>query len=576
VEEDLIMADKDYFGDDWVSDSEDFGDSQIEYPEDLLDESFGVDEEAVLEESSGAVLGSVLESQNGDSGNPKNDTSVGSDLTLPKRPNLVKKSVAETSDLDSTPEYKSEPISDNSREVDLASKRDTSDSPTVPSETSSETSTRDPILDAILSGKDDFVSGEIAAEKNEDGIAAYDAMIAEVLAEEKKSNTDSSKSKTRPVGVSKDANVEVLGKDLVDIISAGLDETNLEVDIDFDPDEEDEDSEFDVPLITSEDANSETGDSDDEEYEEESEEDYDSGEDSGGLGYEVSDSNLATANKKLVKSRRRRRPGPKKKRGPKPGLRLTARDVQILTFLARYRVATVGQLARAFETSETALRNRLPRLEKEKLVSWAWGAQSKPKLWLITRQGLQVTNMTLTVPTVKWGQLRHTLGLTDLGIEFELAGELVITEREIRAAATRYTPTSRVKTAIDIMSVIEEMEAEDLDARTQRNLIIPMQGRALGHIPDMILARDAYPNGSSGNIAIELELSRKNATEWIAVLSAYRDSPLFEKVIYYTMNKEIKRALTAIAKAINAEDKVEVEFFVPVDNTADPLITGGK
>lgn len=519
------MSDKDYFGDNWVSDSEDFGDSQIEYPEDLLDESFGVDEEAVSE----GVLGAVSESEKS------------SDFALPKRPKIAPQSVP------SEPEIAS--VLEDNLSVSATPEKPISN---------------DSILDAILSGRDDLSlsspvsDGEISEEKN------YEKMVAEILAEEEVAIP--AKTPNFVKGVSQDANFEVAGKDLIDIIAAGLDETSLDIDIDYDPDE-DESDEFDVPLATS---------LDEEEVDDYEDEEEESDEDSGGMGYEVSDSNLASANKKLVKSRRRRRPGPKKKRGPKPGLRLTARDVQILTFLARYRVATVGQLARAFQTSETALRNRLPRLEKEKLVSWAWGAQSKPKLWLITRQGLQVTNMTLTVPTVKWGQLRHTLGLTDLGIEFELAGELVITEREIRAAATRYSPTSRIRTAIDLMSVIEEIEAEDIESRTQRNLIVPMQGRALGHIPDMILAREAYPNGDSGNIAIELELNRKNTAEWVLVLTAYRDSPLFEKVIYYTMNKEIKRALTAIAKAINAEDKIEVQFFVPVDNTADPLITGGK
>ncbi len=512
------MSEKDYFGDDWGSDSGAFEESQIEYPEDLIDESFGVEDGV----SSEGVIGSV-------------ETP---DLVSPKRPKIAPK-------VDMV-EHVEEPILGSSG---------------------------DPVLDAILEGRaeEQLTVSKPQGEAVGDVVTEDDSYFEEVAdligssykASPRKPNIE----KVNPAkGVSQDADVDVVKKDLIDLVSAGIDETNFQVDIDLDPDEDESDSEYDVPLTTA---------ADYEDAEEEGDEDF-SDEDSGGIGYSVSEKNLDSANRKLVKSRKGRRPGPKKKRGPKPGLRLTARDVQILTFLARYRVATVGQLARAFETSETALRNRLPRLEKEKLVSWAWGAQSKPKLWLITRQGLQVTNMTLTVPTVKWGQLRHTLGLTDLGIEFELAGELVITEREIRAAATRYTPTSRIKTAIDLLSIIEDIEAEDMESMTQRKLIIPMQGRQFGHIPDMILAREAYPNGASGNIAIELELNRKNTTEWVSVLTAYRDSPLFEKVIYYTMNKEIKRALTAIAKAINAEDKIEVEFFVPVDNTADPLITGGK
>lgn len=284
-----------------------------------------------------------------------------------------------------------------------------------------------------------------------------------------------------------------------------------------------------------------------------------------------------------VKAKRdpKEKPAATRKKGKKGntigGIRLTARDMAIMAFLARYRSATVGQLARRFETSETALRNRLPALDRAGLITWAWGGQTKPKIWLITEEGLRTVNMSLTVPTVRWGQLRHTLGLVDMGIAFELGGETVLTEREIRAAATRYTPTKRIRTAIDFARTVEVL-TDDEDptvARVKQALTVPVPGRGFGHIPDMVLVRQPFPNGLSGSIAVELELTRKGLSEWKTVLTAYRDSNVFIQCYYFVMSADIKRALEGVIKALNASDKISVIQFTPVDLTADPYVTGG-
>ena len=524
------MSEKDYFGDDWTDDFVDGEGSQVDESDDLLDESFGVDSEFEVVSKDVKVT-------------PEDDN-----LDIPKRPKIgiLGKAVSE--------------------EI-------------LPENVGQEAGSPIP---GVAGSFDNTNLGDIYFDENETekvsaGVAVPVVNALPNVASPGGINVPKRPSASPDKGAKKVAEAVTSIEedepkiDLVDIVAAGLDETKIaqNVDIDFDPDDPELDTDEDFPL--------ELSNSDDEDFEEEDEDETESDLDSDEI--EEDENLVAGAVAKTAKKTsagKRKKPGPRKKRGPKPGIRLTARDVQIMTFLARYRVATVAQLARMFDTSETALRNRLPRLEKERMVSWAWGAQSKPKLWLITRQGLQVINMTLTAPTVKWGQLRHTLGLTDLGIEFELAGEVVITEREIRAAATRYTPTARIKTAIDFMDFIKSYDEDDESGQIQRALTIPMSNRSFGHIPDMVLARQSYPNGSSGNIAIELELNRKHTSEWVAVLTAYRDTQLFELVQYYTMSKEIKRALTAIVKALGAEDKIQVHYFVPVDNTADPLVTGGK
>lgn len=266
--------------------------------------------------------------------------------------------------------------------------------------------------------------------------------------------------------------------------------------------------------------------------------------------------------------------------------RMTDRDKRILAFLGRYRCATVGQLARRFQTSETALRNRLPRMEREGLITWAWAAQSKPKIWLVTESGLRTVGMNLTAPNVSWGQLRHTLGLVDMGVTFELAGEIVLTEREIRAAATRYTPTPRMRVAIDLtlpqgsvppVGGVDGFDGVDdsIGEAVRTALVVPALGRSFGHIPDMVLVRQPFPSGQSGNIAVELELTRKSLSEWKNVLTAYVGSPAFHEVYYFYTSSEVRKGMLSVVRALGAENKIKMVPFTPIDNTADPTVSGG-
>jgi hypothetical protein len=270
--------------------------------------------------------------------------------------------------------------------------------------------------------------------------------------------------------------------------------------------------------------------------------------------------------KRKSRSKGRKMPG---------GIRLTDRDYALLTFLGRYRLATIGQLARRFDTSASALRNRLPRLEAAGFLTWAYTGQTKPKVWTVTETGLRVAGVSLGTPQIKWGTLRHTLGLVDLGITFEEAGELVVTEREIRAASTRYMPTARMRAAIEMRAAVavergEVVGVEDSPRLAKEGYVLPMTGRQFGHIPDMVLVRQPFPNGLAGSLAIELELNRKTLSEWNLVLSTYRDSTAFASVVYYVVDADIERALVGAIRALGADQKIHVVRFTPIDTTAEP------
>lgn len=264
----------------------------------------------------------------------------------------------------------------------------------------------------------------------------------------------------------------------------------------------------------------------------------------------------------------------KSKGGGKKGLgmRITERDIEILSFLGRYRAATVNQIARHVDSSLYAIRNRLPRMHKEGMLSWSFTGQAKPKVWTVTDTGLKVAGLNLSAPTISWGTLRHTLGLVDLGTTFELAGEKVVTEREIRAAL-RYTPTARMKTAIDLHRALEEMDLStsvDTHDIATTHYTLPVPGKNYGHIPDMVVVRAPFDNGASGSIAVELELNRKTLSEWRNIITAYRDTPHFAQAVYYVVDAEIERALRGVIHALGADHRVTVIRFEPLDTTAIP------
>lgn len=243
---------------------------------------------------------------------------------------------------------------------------------------------------------------------------------------------------------------------------------------------------------------------------------------------------------------------------------VTERDVAVLQFLARYRMATYPQLAAAFGISYTALRHRMPRLAREGLVVRKAIGKSTYSVWMPTDAGMKVADMDLTLPTLSWATVGHTLGLVDVGIRFEALGEVVVTEREIRAADTRDLPTDRMQQAAEMTGFTGE----------QARLYIVEMGdgtKQYAHIPDMVLARPPAENGGARSVAVELELNHKPAAQWRKILAAYRNAPHISQVIYFTHQSKVRSGILAAAKEVGAEHMVKVRKFEPSEDSAIPL-----
>jgi hypothetical protein len=256
-----------------------------------------------------------------------------------------------------------------------------------------------------------------------------------------------------------------------------------------------------------------------------------------------------------------RRAKPKKKR-----LLLTAGDKELLFWMARHRIVTVAQISRRFGRTESGLRRRLPQLERAGLVTWACQAATAHKVWHITSEGLKAIDLALPTPSVKWGVLRHTLGLVDLLAHFELHHEIVITEAEIRTSIAKPVSLSSMDVSLAFVGGQPTVDPRDA-ARNAFTVKVP--GRVEAKIPDACLVRTPFPSGASGVLFVELELSRKTQIAWETTVRAYDRAPNVAGVYYYTDQPSIYASLLSAVKRTGAT-KVNVSMWKAVDDTADP------
>lgn len=277
---------------------------------------------------------------------------------------------------------------------------------------------------------------------------------------------------------------------------------------------------------------------------------------------------------------------PQPKKGKKKAkLALTKRDIEIITLCARYRFAYREQIQHYFQSEN--VRNRLTRLADEGLLRKDMVTQNQA-LWLPSQAGLDVADLDLT--HIERGRysatsIAHSIGLLNLGIEFEqgwenllkeeewpnfnrvdrhgnrLQGETVITEREITnsfnrlkgiakgdARKTADTSNELSKLRNDALAEIPAPGKLPLEMREGMAGLFVSYFQNKSHTPDMVIARPRSQDGSSNHIAIELELNPKPIPDWIRILRSFKADPMFKSVIYFTHKRSIVNQLSEVNK----------------------------
>lgn len=279
---------------------------------------------------------------------------------------------------------------------------------------------------------------------------------------------------------------------------------------------------------------------------------------------------------------------------------LTARDVDILTLLGKYRFGYRTQIEHYTGTND--LSRRLTQLSQAGYLRNEVITQTQT-LWTPTSIGIDVAG--LDVPTLAHGKISpstiaHTIGLLNIGIDLEKGikdshlmgdtswpykyrtvetdkgvklehGENIVTERMIAQA---YKQQKALYSVHDLKNKINStMGAWDrktpfgMEAEEGEEWMFVAHGSHKTHMPDMVLVRPRAKDGSSQHVAIELELNAKSIQEWRNILSVYKGSKVFKTVIYFTHKRSIANSL----KALNAEhikmgpEQFVVRKYIPVN-----------
>jgi DNA-binding MarR family transcriptional regulator len=187
-------------------------------------------------------------------------------------------------------------------------------------------------------------------------------------------------------------------------------------------------------------------------------------------------------------------------RAATPALRLTERDIKILRWLSGFGGATANQIARRFRAGYSYTARRLTQLRAAGLLSRERFLYHRGGLYAVTAEGLAVIGADLPVPELSLSAAVHDLAVTDAAIDAELAGEKVITKRQMQALEV-------VAGADDLIYAVGLADGDR-------------------HFPDLVLER------VDGRWAVEVEVTDARTELLEAILRAYAGAEHLAGVIY--------------------------------------------
>jgi len=228
---------------------------------------------------------------------------------------------------------------------------------------------------------------------------------------------------------------------------------------------------------------------------------------------------------------RSREAAKKKRRAAAAPFQFTMRDLELLAFLGRHRLATAEQLQRRFSLTESKAYARLRGLRARRLIRHERDVPG-PGIFLATRAGLRLSDVDLAEASFSLATLRHDLAVADAAIELEREGHWLFSERELRRAiAEGYGEDYR----------IECREAGA--ARTMR------------HLSDLAVND---PDGRRWT-AVEVELTQKRAERTRSILAGYRSAREgLQGVLYVVPSESARRRIEGLGRKVGFDGRLQV------------------
>lgn len=270
----------------------------------------------------------------------------------------------------------------------------------------------------------------------------------------------------------------------------------------------------------------------------------------------------------------------------------SARDSEILSFLAMFKYAKAGQLAQMFSTSTNSVRNNLRRLEASGLIVKE-NIINASAVYFLTEAGLLVSGYDLprtTKSKVNWAMFPHqftinyiaanlwgaNINVLDLDdfpsknrTDFKgkpIYGEQLVSELEIQSNfgkyklnsnASIYKPQLLARMSSDFDEWVGSggvdfgPSPEFFDGNEWMWILLNTGSELNYHVPDLVVKRQRHEDGTPASLAVEIELMNKNWDSYMKTLIAYKtDTQVFDKVIWVCKNMGTAEKLEKVAKQI--------------------------
>lgn len=276
----------------------------------------------------------------------------------------------------------------------------------------------------------------------------------------------------------------------------------------------------------------------------------------------------------------------------------TLGDIQILSFLYRFQIASINILSIALNKTKRAITGQLGKLYNLGLVD-KMPVEGNIYIWGITKLGQSLitddtrppkrpkvkgVSQLLTINYVVaclYSNTINALNLDDFpysGREFQgeiLQGEEIIPERFLRSSLYKMSTEMGFGRSINSAinnRVLEQAEAIwrewEIKGRSQDSpelipdneylyLLYPKGSFTDSYvIPDLIVKRPRSSDGTPNNIAIEVERQIKTVSDYKKKLLAYKqDTRLYSKVVYITSSKKV------VERVLQAAEEIKFDRF---------------
>lgn len=292
---------------------------------------------------------------------------------------------------------------------------------------------------------------------------------------------------------------------------------------------------------------------------------------------------------------------------------ITDKDLDVLTFIARFKFASEKQLTLLMDVTRKTVYKRLMGLREigmckvhlEVSPNRVWSVTGKALQWLAEAGRIDINDVT-EVKDISSTTLGHTLAINqtalwlmrghptrdDLPPELPMpyAIDAFVSEYQIRSAWGAFKARNRDKIKMHGEGYVGSIEHDRVWRGADNNSVKELHARfpflwtislrhagnkhaKHSHVPDLVVSRESMREGGEPvSYAFEIELNAKNRGETADILRSFKeDETRYDHVFWVVSNAAVKRHIQREDEGIGMLESGRMHFIPLLNNNGDML-----